>query len=79
MRLEFRKLHPTFAAEAGRIDLREVKDEGALERIREAVDRFTVLVFRDQAFSGEEQLAIAARFDWEPLDCAGPGGSDRQF
>ena len=65
MRLEFRKLHPTFVAEAGRIDLRKVEDEGALEGIREVMDRFAVLVFRDQALSGEEQLAFAIRLDGE--------------
>ena len=65
MRLEFRKLHPTFVAEASRIDLRKVEDEGALEGIREAMDRFAVLVFRDQALSGEEQLAFAIRLDGE--------------
>ncbi len=65
MGLEFRKLHPTFAAEARPVDLRKVEDVGALERIREAMDRFAVLVFRDQRFSGEEQLAFATRLDGE--------------
>ena len=65
MHLACRKLHPTFAAEASRIDLRDVDDEDGLERIREAMDRFAVLVFRDQALSGEEQLAFATRLDGE--------------
>ena len=65
MHLACRKLHPTFAAEANRIDLRDVDDEDGLERIREAMDRFAVLVFRDQALSGEEQLAFATRLDGE--------------
>ena len=63
--LEFRRLHPTFAAEAGAVDLREVRDRGALEHIRAGMDAHAVLVFRDQAFGDAEQLAFAARFDGE--------------
>ena len=63
MDLEFKKLHPHFVAEAGAIDLRETHDERTLERIREGMDRFAVLVFRDQRFSNEEQIAFAERLD----------------
>ena len=65
MTLEFRELHPTFAAEAGPVDLRNVQDEASLEPIREGMDRFAVLVFRDQRLSNEEQLAFAIRLDGE--------------
>ena len=65
MTLEFRKLHPSFGAEAGPVDLRGLHDEGALETIREAMDRYAVLVFRDQRLSNEEQLAFATRLDGE--------------
>ena len=65
MTLEFRELHPTFAAEAGPVDLRDVQDEASLEPIREGMDRFAVLVFRDQRLSNEEQLAFASRLDGE--------------
>ena len=65
MTLEFRDLHPTFVAEAGLVDLREVRDEGALEAIRDGMDRYAVLVFRDQRLSNEEQLAFATRLDGE--------------
>ncbi len=65
MTLEFRKLHPTFGAEAGPVDLREARDESALEPIREAMDRYAVVVFRKQRLSGDEQLAFAARLDGE--------------
>ncbi|MGD9951872.1 MAG: TauD/TfdA dioxygenase family protein [Burkholderiales bacterium] len=63
MALEFRPLHPVFAAEAGPIDLRAVADKPALEAIRAAMDRYAVVVFRDQDLSGEEQLDFAQRFD----------------
>ena len=65
MTLEFRKLHPSFVAEASPVDLREVQDEAGLESIREGMDRYAVLVFRDQRLSNEEQLAFATRLDGE--------------
>jgi alpha-ketoglutarate-dependent 2,4-dichlorophenoxyacetate dioxygenase len=63
MPLALRPLHPLFAAEAGPIDLRRVAERAALEEIRAGMDRYAVLVFRDQQLSGEEQLAFAERFD----------------
>jgi alpha-ketoglutarate-dependent 2,4-dichlorophenoxyacetate dioxygenase len=63
MALTLRPLHPLFAAEAGPIDLRRVEDRATLEEIRAGMDRYAVLVFRDQPFTGEEQLAFAERFD----------------
>ena len=65
MTLEFRKLHPLFAAEVSAFDLREVHDEETLERIRAGMDEHAVLVFRDQAFSSEEQRDFAVRLDGE--------------
>ncbi len=63
MALTFTPLHPQFAAEAGAIDLRSVRDEATLAEIRDGMDRYGVLVFRNQPFSDEEQLAFAQRFD----------------
>jgi alpha-ketoglutarate-dependent 2,4-dichlorophenoxyacetate dioxygenase len=63
MALAFRPLHPLFAAEAQPIDLRTVLERAALEEIRAGMDRYAVLVFRDQALSGAEQLAFAERLD----------------
>ena len=65
MTIEFQKLHPLFAAEASAVDLRAVHDEDTLERIRAGMDEHAVLVFRDQAFSGEEQRDFAIRLDGE--------------
>jgi len=65
MVLEFRKLHPHLAAEASAVDLRDVHDDETLERIRSGMDEHAVLVFRDQAFSGEEQRDFAIRLDGE--------------
>jgi len=61
--LSFRELHPNFAAEASTIDLRAVADRATLDRIRAGMDAHGVLVFRDQPFADDEQLAFAKRFD----------------
>ena len=65
MTLRFRKLHPHFAAEASAVDLRGVHDDETLEQIRAGMDEHAVLVFRDQAFSSEEQRDFAVRLDGE--------------
>ena len=63
MDLTFRRLHPHFAGEVSPVDLRGVADRGTLEEIRAAMDQYAVLVFRDQPFTDDEQLAFAKRFD----------------
>jgi alpha-ketoglutarate-dependent 2,4-dichlorophenoxyacetate dioxygenase len=65
MALTFRKIHPCFAAEVGPIDLRAVHDAETLAEIRAGMDEYAVLVFRDQPFTDEEQLAFARRLDGE--------------
>jgi alpha-ketoglutarate-dependent 2,4-dichlorophenoxyacetate dioxygenase len=54
---------PVFAGEVGAIDLRKVHDRESLEAIRAGMDKYAVLVFRDQNFTNEEQLDFAQRFD----------------
>ena len=56
-------LTPGFAGEVGPIDLREVRDRETLEAIRAGMDKYAVLVFRDQDFTNDEQLDFAQRFD----------------
>ncbi len=63
MTLAFKPVHPLFAAEASTIDLRAVRDAATLAAIRAGMDRYGVLVFRDQPFTDEEQLDFAQRFD----------------
>ena len=63
MALTFTPLHPLFAAEAGGVDLRAVTDTATLEAIRCGMDKYNVLVFRNQAFSDTEQVDFAQRFD----------------
>lgn len=63
MTLTFRKLHPCFAAEVSPVDLKTVRDEATLARIRAGMDEFAVLVFRDQIWSDAEHLDFAQRLD----------------
>jgi alpha-ketoglutarate-dependent 2,4-dichlorophenoxyacetate dioxygenase len=63
MALTFRKLHPHFVAEVSPVDLRRVQDPDTLARIRGGLDEYAVLVFRDQGFADDEQLAFAQRLD----------------
>ena len=63
MNLTFQSLHPSFVAEVSPVELRKASDRDTLEQIRAGMDRYAVLVFRDQAFSGMEQAEFAQRFD----------------
>jgi hypothetical protein len=63
MALQFHPLHPLFDAEVGAIDLRRVEDRATLDEIRAGMDKYAVLVFRDQPFTDAEQLAFVQRFD----------------
>ena len=63
MTLSFKSLHPSFVAEVSSVDLRTACDRDTLEQIRAGMDRYAVLVFRDQAFAGMEQVEFAQRFD----------------
>jgi alpha-ketoglutarate-dependent 2,4-dichlorophenoxyacetate dioxygenase len=63
MALKFQKLHPHFVAEVSPVDLRRVLDREVLGELREGMDEYAVLVFRDQPFTDAEQLDFAQRFD----------------
>jgi alpha-ketoglutarate-dependent 2,4-dichlorophenoxyacetate dioxygenase len=65
MPITFRPLHPVFVAEVSPVALRDVHDEATLAEIRTGMDRYGVLVFRDQAFEGADQLDFARRLDGE--------------
>lgn len=63
MDVSFKQLGPGFFAEVSPIDLRQVHDGQTLAKLRDGMDRYAVLVFRDQKFTNEDQLAFAQRFD----------------
>lgn len=58
-----RPLHPLFAGEVDGVDLRTVHDRATLDEIRALMDRFAVLVFREQPFADDAQIAFAHRLD----------------
>ena len=62
-KLEFRLLHPGFAAEARGLELRRVEDRETLDALRAGMDAHGVLVFREQPLSDAELLEFAQRFD----------------
>jgi alpha-ketoglutarate-dependent 2,4-dichlorophenoxyacetate dioxygenase len=62
MALTFKPLHPLFVAEAGNVDLTSA-DDATLQEVRRGMDQYGVLVFRNQAFTDDQQLAFAERFD----------------
>jgi len=59
MSLEARQLHPLFAGELTGVDLRALRSEAERDQIRRLMDRYGVLVVREQEFSDEEQAAFA--------------------
>ncbi len=63
MALTFKPLHPLFAAEASAIDLSTLHDEAVLAEIRAGMDKYGVMVFRNQPFKDDEQLEFTKRFD----------------
>jgi alpha-ketoglutarate-dependent 2,4-dichlorophenoxyacetate dioxygenase len=64
MTITFRQLHPLFVGEVtSPIELRSLDHEDTLAEIRAGMDQYAVLVFHNQAFTDEEQLAFAERLD----------------
>jgi alpha-ketoglutarate-dependent 2,4-dichlorophenoxyacetate dioxygenase len=63
MKMTFTKLHPHFAAVVLGVVVRVVHDRETLAHITAGMDEYGVLVFRNQPFTNEEQLAFAERFD----------------
>lgn len=66
MTLSFSPLHPLFAAGAAGIDLRAPLSDATIRQIETAMDRYAVLVFRDQQLTEDRQLAFTGHFG--PMD-----------
>jgi alpha-ketoglutarate-dependent 2,4-dichlorophenoxyacetate dioxygenase len=62
MTIEWRELHPLFAAEADSIDLAAPLGAEAVDAIWQAIDRYAVIVFRGQRLSDTQLRDFAARF-----------------
>jgi alpha-ketoglutarate-dependent 2,4-dichlorophenoxyacetate dioxygenase len=59
MDLDIRPLHPVFAAEVYGVDLRNSPDASLVAQIDTAMNRYAVVVLRDQDIDDDQQLAFA--------------------
>ena len=66
MTIDFKPLHSTIGAEARGIDIRRPLTQEEVEAIEDGMNRYAVLVFRDQPLSQAEQVAFSSNFG--PLD-----------
>ena len=57
-----REVHPHIGAEVSGIDLREPLDDDIFAILRDAFHRYSVLVFRNQDISDDQQVAFSRRF-----------------
>jgi alpha-ketoglutarate-dependent 2,4-dichlorophenoxyacetate dioxygenase len=62
MTISSRPLHPLFGAEVSGVDLRETVDQDTFAEIETELDRYAVLVFRDQPLNDEQQIAFSRLF-----------------
>jgi alpha-ketoglutarate-dependent 2,4-dichlorophenoxyacetate dioxygenase len=62
MSIAFRRLAQVFAAEVSGIDCREQLRDEEVAALEAGMDRFAVLVFRDQAINDQQQLAFTRHF-----------------
>ena len=66
MALNFKPLHPLFAAEASGVDISQPLSAENVAAIEAGMDRYGVLVFRGQALDQDQQIRYAQSFG--PLD-----------
>src|SRR5579863_3635568 len=62
MAIAIRQLHPHFVGEVAGVQLGRPPAASVLRTIAAAIDRYAVLVFRDQDLDDERQMAFAANF-----------------
>lgn len=72
-------LHDLFAAEVRGLDLVAGPDGATFERIRDAFERFSVLVFRDQDIDDERQIRFSSRFGPLETTKVGTNGAGSQL
>jgi alpha-ketoglutarate-dependent taurine dioxygenase len=59
MAISVKQLHPLFVGEVSGVDLREAPDAATMSQIVAAADRHAVLVFHDQTFTDDQQIAFS--------------------
>lgn len=75
--LTIRKLHPFIGAEIGGVDLRREPDHATMAAIEQAWADHSMLVFRDQDISGDDQLRFAGHFGPIATRVTPPAGTER--
>ena len=71
--MEITPLHPLFAARVTGLDLRQDVEEAEFARVREAFERYSVLVFPGQAINDAAQVRFSERFG--PLEATRAGAN----
>lgn len=62
MTLEVKQVHRHFVGEASGVDLSKPLDAGTIKAVNDAMDKYAVLVFRDQPLTQTQQLELAKSF-----------------
>ena len=62
MSISIRQVHPVFVGEVAGIDIREPLSRNDIATIESDLDRYAVLIFRDQAITDEQQIAFTRIF-----------------
>ena len=62
MPVAIRQIHPVFVGEVSGVDIKGPLSREAIAAIEAGMDRYAVLVFRDQAVSDDEQMAFTRNF-----------------
>jgi|SRR5271165_2061909 len=62
MGMEIRQLHPVFVGEVSGIDITQKLTKDQAAAIEAGMDRYAVLVFHDQRFTDEQQVAFSRNF-----------------
>ena len=79
MALEICQVNPYFAAEIGGIDLNKDVDRPTIDAIWQAIDRYAVLVFRDQRLDDTQLRDFAANFGALEIGRAAARGGRRRL
>ena len=75
MSLAIKQIHAVFVGEVSGVDLTKPISREEVEAIEDGMNQYAVLVFRDQAFTDEQQMAFTMNFG--PLENARGGNSVR--
>ena len=68
-------LHPLFAARIGGLDLTQDLDDATFAAVRDAFERYSVLVFPGQRITDDQQVRFSERFGQLEMTRAGANGA----